>query len=259
MRQPTDDELVLHYYGESPDPAEMNRLIEGSPELRERFAELRRILDAVEEPPIPEPSPFFESRVWNRLEAEVGGATGSRVGRLRGWLAPRREWGLVGAMALLLVLSFAAGRFWPRDEVTISTASLERIRERILLVTVAGHLERSETLLVELANAQGNGVYDLSAERALATELKGSNRLYRQSALQAGQPELAALLEDLELVLLELAHGPGEVPSEDLGALRLQVDESDLLFKVRVVGSRLRQETRTDIRPAIDRGAGRDA
>ena len=258
MKQPTNDDLILHYYGESPEPEAMDRLIEATPELRERYEELRRILDAVDEPPIPEPSPFFESRVWNRLETEVAGGGERRAEGLRRWLAPRREWGLVGAMALLLVLSFAAGRFWPRDEVTISTASLERIRERILLVTVAGHLEQSERLLVELANAQGNGVYDLSAERDLATELKGSNRLYRQSALQAGQPELVALLEDLELVLLELAHGPGEVPSEDLGALRHQVDESDLLFKVRVVGSRLRQETRTDTRPAVDRGAGLD-
>lgn len=259
MRQPTDDELILHYYGESPEPEEMDRLIESSADLRGRWAELRRILDAVEEPPVPEPSHFFESRVWNRLESEVVRGERRRAGGLRSWLVPRREWGLVGAMVLLLVLSFAAGRFWPRDESAVSTASLDRIRERILLVTVAAHLERTEMLLVELANARGNGVYDLTAERLLAAELKGSNRLYRQTALQAGQPELAALLEDLERVLLELAHGPDEMPSEDLGALRLQVDEGDLLFKVRVVGSRLRQETRTDNRPAVARGTGLDA
>lgn len=259
MKRPTDEELVLHYYGETPDPEGMERELAASLELRERFANLRAVLDAVEEPPIPEPSPFFESRVWNRLEAEVTAGADNRLLGLRGWLRPRREWGLIGAVALLLVLSFTAGRFWPQDEVTSSVAALEEIRDRILLVTVAGHLEQTEMLLIELANAKGNGVYDLASERQLAAELKSSNRLYRQSALQAGQPELAALLEDLERLLLELAHGPESLTSDDIGALRLQVDESDLLFKVRVVGSRLRQETRTDNRPAIDRGAGRDA
>ena len=259
MKRPTDDELILHYYGESPEAEEIDRLLSVSAELRKHYEKLRLVLDSVEVPPVPDPSPYFESRLWHRLEPELK----RRPQGLAGWLRPRREWRLVGAMMLLLVLSFAAGRFWPRGDAPPVEASLEQVRERILLVTVAGHLERSEMLLVELANARGNGTYDLTSERRLASELKGSNRLYRQAALQAGQPEIASLLDELERVLLELSHAPEEVLTEDLGDMRLRLDEGDLLFKVRVVGSRLRQEARTPptepSRIADDRDTGRDA
>ena len=55
---------------------------------------------------------------------------------------------------------------------------------------------------------------------------------------------MALLLEQLETVLVELSQGPQTVSSEDLGELRLRLDEGDVLFKVRVLGSRIRQEAR---------------
>ena len=100
-------------------------------------------------------------------------------------------------------------------------------------------------LLLELVNTRDNGDVDLSVERQLASRLGDESRLYRQAAQQVGKSDVAALLEQLETVLLELSHGPEMVSADDLGELRVRLDEGDVLFKVRVLGSRLRQEVQS--------------
>jgi hypothetical protein len=213
MKRLSDEELVLYYYGEAPDPEEIERFLESSKEEQRRYAELSRVLDTVEEPPLPEKSATYGASVWRRLGPQL-----EKKSWLESWsweaLRPRREWALAGAMALLLLVAFVSGRFWPRQETVgvIAEQPTSSSPERILLVTVAGHLERSEMLLLELVNTEENGSFDLSLERELAGVLSGESRLYRQAALNAGQADVALVLEQLERVLVELAHGPAETP-----------------------------------------------
>jgi len=258
MKRLSDEELVLYYYGEAPDPEGIERSLESSKEEQRRYAELSRVLDTVEEPPMPEKAATYGTSVWRQLEPQL-----EKKSWLESWsweaLRPHREWALAGAMALLLLVAFLSGRFWPRQEtVAVIAEQPAPSPERILLVTVAGHLERSEMLLLELVNTQENGSFDLSLERELAGVLSGESRLYRQAALYAGQADVVLVLEQLERVLVELAHGPAETPSSELGELRLRLDEADLLFKVRVVGSRLRHETRTQQRSGETTRAAQD-
>lgn len=242
MKPVTDEQLILFYYGEAPNAEELSCEIEASPELQRRFEALRGVLDAVEEPEIPERHPSYGSAVWHRLAPEL---EKQRPALFWGWglIKPRREWAMVAATLLLVVVAFLAGRLWPRDPADLVAGGFGG-QERILLLTVADHLERSEMLLLELTNAQENGELDISAERQLASQLRSDSRLYRQAAKQSGQTDVAVLLEQLERVLVELANSPETIPSSDLGDLRFVVEEGDLLFKVRVVGSRLREEGR---------------
>ena len=71
MKPVTDEQLILHYYGEAPDAEELGRQIEASPELQRRFEALRGMLDAVEQPEIPERHPSMARR--------------SGIGWLRSW------------------------------------------------------------------------------------------------------------------------------------------------------------------------------
>lgn len=258
MKHLSDDELVLYYYGEAAPPQEIERRLESSAEERRRYAELCRLLDSVEEPPLPEKEAIYGRRVWQRLEPRLDKK--SRLGSWS-WETPRlgRRWALAAAMALLLIAGFLAGRFWPRPETTaVVVEQVPPSPQRILLVTVAGHLERSEMLLLELVNARENGSLDLSAERGKAGQLSADSRLYRQAALGAGEAEVALVLEQLERVLVELANGTEENSSSELGELRLRLDEVDLLFKIRVVGSRLRQEARAGQGPGETKRAARE-
>jgi hypothetical protein len=239
MRELHDDDLILYYYGECEDPEEIRELLASSPELSARYESLCRTLDAVgDADTVPERPESYGAEVWEKLQPRLQPARS----RLLFWPArgERRELaGWLAAAVLLLAVGFLAGRFWrPGEEAALSAEA----RERILVRTMAAHLERSERLFTEVANAETDGAVDLSAERRWAEDLLAANRLYRQITQRGGRPMLSSLLDDLEPFLLELAHSPSEIPAEDLADLRARIEEQALLFKMRVVSQRLERK-----------------
>ena len=116
------------------------------------------------------------------------------------------------------------------------------VRERVLLIAVGDHLERSQMVLVELAHADTQGELDISAERQLADDLVASNRLYRQTARQMGHANVAGLLDELERVLVEVARGPSTMSMEQLADIQQRIESQGILFKVKVIRSELGQQ-----------------
>ena len=152
-------------------------------------------------------------------------------------MAPRRLlWS--GALAASLVAAFLLGRYLPRPAAEGTSAP---VRERILLVAVGDHLERSQVVLLELLNADPQAPLDVTAERRSAEDLVSANRLYRQAAVRSGDAGVAQVLEELERVLVEVANGPSELGPADLAALRRRIESQGVLFRVRVIGSRIRE------------------
>jgi hypothetical protein len=90
------------------------------------------------------------------------------------------------------------------------------------------------------------GAPDSSADQARASELVAANRLYRQSASQAGEASLASILDELERVLIEIANQPPDVTRGELREMRRRIDEEDLLFKIRVLSSQVRSREKKD-------------
>ncbi len=269
-----DEELVLYYYGEARHPDRIRRRLESSPAARARYDELCRTLAAVDEAAVPQPPEDYGAQVWSRLAPRLRDG-GSRRG-IREWIAellippvvfaPRRL-AAAGALVGMLAVAFVAGRYWPVAHPTFDgpssdngpkaapsqrlrpTAASEKPgieerfspsgRERIMLTAVGRHLERSQRLLVELTNTAGNGGVDVADERASAEELLAANRLYRQTSQRSGKAALAAVLDELERVLLDLARGPEELPSAELDELRSRID--GILFKVQILSPHARR------------------
>jgi hypothetical protein len=150
---------------------------------------------------------------------------------------------LAGGLVVLLLAAFVAGHFWPRAIVPAPAqeTSRQQVRERILLVAVGDHLDRSQMVLVELMNADPAGRVDISDERRRARDLVEDNRLYRQTALTAGDPGVATVLDDLERVLLEIAHSPSTLSSSEFKEIRDRIEAQGLVFKIRVLGTRVRE------------------
>ena len=231
MKTYSDDDLVLFFYGEHDDPVSLREALAADPGLRARYEALESVLSSVDLP-VPERPAGYGARVWARLHPKL-----ERKPFWSGILTPSLGW---ATAALLLVIGFVAGRFLPQTPRTLPQPA----RDRILAGAVAGHLESSERLLVEVANASPGEDMDLSAERAWAQDLLEANRLYRQSARHGGRKRLATLLDELEPFLLELAHATDESSPEEMQALRDRIEEQALLFKVRILGERLEQSVR---------------
>jgi len=105
---------------------------------------------------------------------------------------------------------------------------------------VGEHLERSEMVLLELANGEGRDPADMRSAQQSAENLVAANRLFRLSASRAGEPGVANVLDELERVLLEVARGPAQLGPEQRAQLRRRIESGDILFKVRVLESTMR-------------------
>lgn len=240
MKHLSEEQLVLYHYGEGPGGAAAEAHLAGCAPCRAQLESLRRVLAAVEAAPVPERGEGYGREVWARLQPRLAEPPPSRWA---GFLSPRR-WALAGSVAALVLAAFLAGRFWPRPAT--EAISLQ-VRERILLVAVGDHLERSEMVLIELVNAPGNGSVDISAEKRWAEELVGANRLYRQTAARAGEAGVASVLDDLERVLLEIANSPDKISSPELTELRQRIEAKGILFKVRVISSEVREREKAAV------------
>jgi hypothetical protein len=116
-----------------------------------------------------------------------------------------------------------------------------RARERVLLISLSDHLDRSQVLLTEFLNAPPETL-DLAEERSRARDLLEENRLLRQASARAGEAARSATLDDLERVLLDLANSPTDLSVEDIRDLRTRIQNDGLLFKVRITSAGIRHE-----------------
>jgi hypothetical protein len=247
----TEDELVLHYYGEltTADDARTTAHLAECSTCHDSFRRLQRVLAAVDERALagPDLPPNFERTVWAKLEPNLRPERGGwRTWRALVLTPGRLAW--VATVVLLVAAAFVAGRLIPRgtDANAPSGLNAAQIRERILLVDLSDHLDRSQMVLVELASADDQGTVDISSERARAEQLLASNRLYRQTALSNGDRSLAAVLDELERVLVDVAASPEHVSAKDLNDVQRRIEANGLLFKVRVLSSDVRQRQRSN-------------
>jgi hypothetical protein len=246
MTHCSDDDLVLHYYGESP---EADAHVSACGACAARARELAAMLSSVPDD-VPERDERYGTDVWHRVRPQL------RVERTSA--DPLREadkarppaqyiwrWSLAAAATIALVAGgFVAGRFsMPSSTTTVaptlaqSEISDPQLGRRVLLLTVADHLDRSERMLTDIMNTPAT---DLSVEQQWAGDLIAANRLYRQDALEADESSVATVLDELERALLDIVHRPADAHA-DLDQIRQRIDSAALLFKVRVMSTELRE------------------
>ncbi|HYK90962.1 MAG TPA: zf-HC2 domain-containing protein [Acidobacteriota bacterium] len=253
MKHLIEEHLILYYYGEAQDEASIEEHLASCESCRSEFQELKRVLLAIDALPVPQRSSDYGGEVWRRLQPQLRERSCFRWPSL---LRPRYlAW--AGAMAVLVVGAFITGRLWQQrppevveDTVPGQTSKTARaqIRERVLLASVADHLERSQMILLDLSNMALDGKIDISADRAWAQELLAENRIYRQSALKSGEAGVASVLDDLERILLEVANSPTQVSGTELGELRQRIDAQGVVFKLRIIGSSMRRKQAEEAR-----------
>jgi hypothetical protein len=104
-------------------------------------------------------------------------------------------------------------------------------------VVITDHLDRTERLLVQLEHASATDKADDAQLQSEARELLASNRLYRMTASNAGDPELAGALDRLEGLLAEIANDPN-LSAADVERLRKDMNTKGILFEIRVLRAR---------------------
>jgi hypothetical protein len=238
---PTEEDLILRCYGEQPE-SETRRIDEHLKVCGACNGEWQQIgatMSALDRVAVPEPDDQFESRLWARVDT-------ARPARPRHWTL--RQVVMVGSWAAVVGLIAGAGLTWravqpPAGDPAIATSAEEPadMRERVLLTALNDHFSQTEMLLVEVMNGP-NTPAERQFERLTADDLVLSGRLYRETARDNGDVHLAAMLDDIEDVLADIANAPERADARQ--ALRSRIEEDDLVFKVRAVTTEVRGRRR---------------
>jgi hypothetical protein len=177
-----------------------------------------------------DPGPAPRDEMWARIAAERQ-RRAARVIELRPWL----RWGL--AAAALLVLGVGIGRWTalqdrsPVDGTPVAASDTGGGRDLLYQVAATQYFSRTETFLTGFRA-------DLRAGRAdarftgQARDLLTTTRLLLDSPA-ADDPRLRALLEDLELVLVQISQLPAGRDPHDTDLITQGMDQRSVLPKLR--------------------------
>jgi hypothetical protein len=241
MKHFTEEELIAYRQGEVFCQEELAVHLAGCNACRFELERIDAILKALDTLSVPDPGSDYGRHVWQQIAPRLAEKPSAWW---HVWFEPRRL-AAFGGLAALIVAAFFAGRITRRPGAGEPALNAGQVRQRVLVVAVGDHLGRSEMMLMELSNAEPANAKDqqvnISNEQRRAEDLLEENRLYRQTALQQGDAKLASVLDDLERVLLDVAHSPEELSPAQLEAIRQRIESQGILFKVRVVGKELQQ------------------
>jgi hypothetical protein len=220
--------LLLEYIFddlERPERAAVESHIDGCRHCRSQALAWRRLQRLLPEPypAAPEMPGDVRDRIWSGVIEEISTpADPAPRPAVAGWRTARR-W---SAVAAALCLAFLAGRSWEDlSRAALRAAGMEPVRAGGYFSGLDAfdrssdsYLRRTRLLLMELR--QGGGGAEPLADPWLARHSRGLLReapRHLASARRLRNPQLEALLEDLETVLREvLESGEGAALPEDL-------------------------------------------
>ena len=201
-------------------------------ELERRLSELKETWRVPQDPPL--------DQIWQAVEAEAFPLGGRRqTWRWSRTLLP---------LAAMLVLGFGIGQVAPtvlRQQASTPFGAVGSVNaagtsdtpahltsEAAPFVGIAAdYLERVTALLVTLADANRAGK-PLGNSAGQARDLLATTRLLLDSP-QAGDPHLHALLNDLELVLAQIARLPHRAAQPDVYLIDETLDQREVLPRLR--------------------------
>ena len=240
MQHLTEEQLVSHYYHDD-DAVAVEEHLRDCRDCTTQYDTIGQVLALVTEAPVPDRGDDYGDQVWSRLRWKMG----SQRRRRATWVS-----GIAAAAAL--TIAFFAGHFWrAAHEVTTSvplTVSMPAVgvsktvanvdhNDKILLLVVGDHLDNTERVLLEVANADPGKGLQIEQESRRAGELVAANRIYRQTASKQGNERIASVLADLEPVLIEISHAGTNLSKDELTELQKRIEAKGLLFKVRVISA----------------------
>jgi hypothetical protein len=228
MKHLNEEQLTMAYYGDLDE--ELRRHLEQCADCQAAFEKTKGVLDSLPDYPVPERGDSYGAEVWARLLPQLPVRKARRV-----WL---NWWTMAPAVATLAVVAFFAGMLTQRHRQPETAGIPPAARERVLLMAMSDHLDRSQILLSELVHGSPGEV----GERQRARDLLDENRLLRATAMSAGDTSHAALLDELERVLLDVANSPASLSPGELDLMRNRIEGEGLLFKVRIMSTNVRRE-----------------
>jgi len=244
MKHLTEEQLIEYGYGEG-DKASIEEHFAECRECEKSYAAVQSDLVEMKFAAPPARAEDYGEAVWQTLRNQLP----AYEVRRRSWLSGGLFRGLsyAAACAVLVTCAFVGGRLWERHQAATSAKNhaapapppVAHAPQRVVVVVLSDHLDRSERLLVELKHVDADSSEMVSPLRDEARSLLVANRICRQNAKQDDDPALTGALDHLDRLLAELANEPGGLNSATITRLQDEMNKDGLLFEVRVLRSRI--------------------
>jgi hypothetical protein len=236
MSHLNEEQLIELYY--SHDGPEAGRHLDDCTQCTRAYAALQTDLADLKSIDPPPRGDSYGEQVWQAIAHRLL----AYPARTRSWFGRPLFLGLSSAAAcILLAAAFYAGRVWEhrRAPHIVAVNPSAPVPQRVVVVLLSDHLDRSERLLVQLKHADADDTALASPLRDEARSLLVANRKCRQDAEHAGDPALTHALDHLNQLLSELANQSGGLDSASIARLQNEMNADGLLFEVRVLRSRI--------------------
>ncbi len=244
MSHLTEEELIAHAYSEDGKDAAQQHLgacgecAKAYTALRSDLAEMRFTA-----PPVRDDA-LYGKRVWESISGSLPAYEVRKAQWLRGGLW--RGLSYAAAALALVICAFIGGRLWEhRKAQTVAgnhpqqnQPGIAHPPQRVVVVVLSDHLDRSERLLMELKHVDAGSAGMISPLQDEAQSLLAANRICRQKTKHDDDPALATALDRLDHLLVQLANQPGGLDSTTISKLQDEMNADGLLFEVRVLRSR---------------------
>ncbi|TQV71559.1 hypothetical protein FLL45_20635 [Aliikangiella marina] len=270
----SDEDLILYFYQEL-DEETRNRLgisLQTSDKLRQRYENLTHHLDGQLTINIPPPSDRLKQNIMAGIYRESLQSEKVRQDKLLEANSPREKlisWKryfpsvkLIGASALSLTLVvgiFYFGRWSATIQPTrpvadnhqeppsqLAASFTDATATRVLMSRLNDHLETSNRVLTLVSNGNGDLSAQIDQRKLLIEELIVFNRIYRRLAKNNGDNQLAELLRQMEVLLIELDNiSTQQATGESLNALnqiKERMEQGDLLFKLKITKKKFKND-----------------
>ena len=243
MRHLTEEQLIEYGYGEG-NKAFIEEHFAACRECDQAFGRVRSDLADMKFAEPPSRSDDYGESVWQALRNQLPAYEVKK----RSWFGRGlwRSLSYAAAAAVVLTCAFVGGRLWERRQLETAThhpasapPAVSHAPQRVVVVVLSDHLDRSERLLVELKHADADSSEMVSPLRDEARSLLDANRICRQNAKQDDDPALTGALDHLDRLLAELANEPGGLNRATITRLQDEMNKDGLLFEVRVLRSRI--------------------
>ena len=233
MKHLGEEELLELYCGEAVSAT--NAHLEVCQECSAPYARFRQNLAMIKPMATSKRSADYGDHVWNTLRPRL---IPYQKETAAWWAWTRWRAGVLAlSCAMLLLAAFFGGRYWERMATKkTNLAGNSQAAKRVVLVVLTDHLDQAERLLVELEHTDSSDGTEKAQLRFEAQELLASNRLYRDTARNLGDPGVASALDQLQGVLAEVADGPN-LTAADLDRVRNEMNIEGILFEIRVLRS----------------------
>lgn len=253
---------ALYQEMDAAEQARFQQHLQACPKCAAAFAEFERTLQMTGEKQRPDPGADFWDGYWGRLKArlekEAAAAAGARQRRRRPAFVPLREWprmalGATAAAALVAIGIFLGRSYFspPSGPARLAPATGETMslqQQAALTERSRNYLERSKVLLLGVLNfepdPQATAAPDFSFQREYSQRLVQEAAALKDDLQGAENRRLRELVEDLQLVLIQIANleTTHDLPAVDI--IKSTVDRRGILLKINLEEMRPAREPR---------------